>query len=114
MLFIVGFKEDIINVERDEALICPNCNKSGHVSFCALSSFCHIYHLPLVSVFDKSGFAECDNCDKRYWREYMPMTFRDSFETFFRNTNYPVKHFFIIWIIAGSIGLGLVSNYFRT
>jgi uncharacterized protein with PIN domain len=110
MFLHFDIKEDVIAVEQQANLICPQCNKSGCITFCILADYVQFFFVPLLSLFNKTGFAYCENCDKKYWREYIPMNFKDIFEDFFRKTRYPAWHFKLLWIVLVILIISIIGN----
>jgi uncharacterized protein with PIN domain len=111
MFLHFDIKEDVIGAKQADDLICPQCSESGCITFCILADYVQFFCVPLLSLFNKTGFAQCDNCDKKYWRgENMPMNFKDIFEDFFKKIRYPAWHFKLLWFFLVILLISIIGN----
>jgi hypothetical protein len=110
MFLHFDIKNDVIAAKQDDDLICPQCNESGCITFAVLADYARLWFVPLSSMFNKTGFAQCAHCEKKYWRQYMPSQFKETFEDFFRKTRYPAWHFKLLWIFLVIVVIAFVGN----
>ena len=105
-----GMHKETMKVQEVEYLKCPNCKESGYISFCIISGYFHIYFAPTIPLFKKTGFAYCDNCDSKFWREYMPPMFQEEFDKIKKEAKYPIRYYTMSIFIICIIILGITAK----
>jgi hypothetical protein len=113
MFFSLGIKEDVIKVETNDYLTCPECKTTGSILFCILSDYVHtMFQIPIFSLFNKNGFAFCENCEKKYWNDNdkMPLIFQEPYNDVLKKTKYPLKHFTVLLILGSLVALVIIGH----
>lgn len=70
-MIIYGTNNIVLKSRTSKTAVCPHCQTQGSITFTVLSSYAHIFWIPMFP-YRKRGLSECSHCKQVLKLKHMP------------------------------------------
>lgn len=88
---------------------CPNCRATSSIQMNIYQRYAHVFWIPFFPI-GKTGVSVCESCRQVLQLKQMPESLKPAYDSVKSNTRIPVWTFIGVFLIAGGIVAGVISE----